>query len=128
DVLLVLADAFHQLFVRKKIETREIDGPRFRVRLRVVDGELQANVPRSWCAGSVPSRLTIRFADARRRPAIPDHRTQSYPPPASRSSICRQSSPYRQVGRARVEDGHRGRSDDSDCTPRKGSRSWWGFE
>ena len=29
DVFLVFADAFHQFFVRKKIEAREIDAPRF---------------------------------------------------------------------------------------------------
>jgi hypothetical protein len=45
NVLLVLADAFHQFFVRKKIEPREIDSPRFRICLWVVDGELQAYVP-----------------------------------------------------------------------------------
>lgn len=45
NVLFVLADAFHQFFIRQKIEAGKVDRPGLGICLRVVDGDLEANMP-----------------------------------------------------------------------------------
>jgi hypothetical protein len=45
NILFVLADPFDQFFIREKIEAGKVDHPRLGICLRVVDGDLEADMP-----------------------------------------------------------------------------------
>ncbi len=45
NILFVLADALDQFFIREKIEAGKVDRPRLGICLRVVDGDLEADMP-----------------------------------------------------------------------------------
>ena len=57
-VFFVCADRFDQFLIRKKIQPGEFDGPRSGIRLRVVNGDFQIDVP------EVATR--VAFGDVRR--------------------------------------------------------------
>jgi len=42
----ILANGFHQFFIRKKIEPRQVHRPRFRIRSRIIDRDLQIDMPK----------------------------------------------------------------------------------